>query len=158
MRYFWIFFWPKSNPYMPLVNFRKKFCLVSFDFRQNFEVRTFTRWLSIRGTKFFWRGGQKFSFKKFTLVLLDGFINGFSKFWFFIVEICILIGDFWVIFENYSMRMLSIRGTDFIACWAYEERISAHALPALKCEHFYMYNPCWAYAERILSHTEHTGN
>ena len=35
-------------------------------------------------------------------------------------------------------RMLSIRGTDFIACGAYEERISAHAQPAVKCEHFYM--------------------
>ncbi len=54
--------------------------------------------------------------------------------------------------------MLSIRGTDFIACWAYEERISVHAQPEAKCEHFYMYNLCWAYAERILSHTEHTGN
>ncbi len=53
--------------------------------------------------------------------------------------------------------MLSICGTDFIACWAYEEGISAHAQPAVKCEHFYVYNPCWAYAERILSHTEHTG-
>ncbi len=40
--------------------------------------------------------------------------------------------------------MLSIRGTDFIACWAYEERVSAHAQPAVTCEHFYMYNPCWA--------------
>ncbi len=55
-------------------------------------------------------------------------------------------------------RLLSIRGTDFIACWAYKERISAHAQPAVKCENFYMYNPCWAYAERILSHTEHMGN
>ncbi len=54
--------------------------------------------------------------------------------------------------------MLSIRGTDFTACWAYEERISAHAQPAVKCEQFYMYNLCWAYAERILSHTEHTRN
>ncbi len=53
------FFWPKSNPYMPLVNFRKKIRLVSFDFRPNFEVRTFTRWLSIRGTKFFLRDIQK---------------------------------------------------------------------------------------------------
>ena len=53
-------------------------------------------------------------------------------------------------------RMLSIRGTDFIACWAYEERNSAHAQPAVKCEQFYMYNTCSAYAERILSHTEHT--
>jgi hypothetical protein len=48
------FFSPKSNPYMALVNFRKKIRLVSFDFRRNLEVRTFTRWLSIRGTKFFW--------------------------------------------------------------------------------------------------------
>jgi hypothetical protein len=103
------------------------------------------------------------------MVLLDGFLDGFSKFGFFIVEICILIRDFWVIFENYCMRMLSIRGndfyrmlsilgTDFIAHWAYEERISAHAQPAVKCELFYMYNLCWAYAERILSHTEHTRN
>jgi hypothetical protein len=47
-----IFFLPKSNPYMLLVNFM------------------------------------------FTWVLLDGFLNGFSKFLFFIVEICILIWDF----------------------------------------------------------------
>ncbi len=103
------------------------------------------------------------------MVLLDGFLDGFSKFWFFIVEICILIRDFWVIFENDFMRMLSIRGTDFyrmlgilgtdyIAHWAYEERISAHAQPAVTCELFYIYNLCWAYAERILSHTEHTRN
>ncbi len=51
----------------------------------------------------------------FTWVLLDGFLNGYSKFRFFIVEICILIWDFSVISENYSMRMLSIRGNDFIA-------------------------------------------
>ena len=128
MRYFWIFFWPKSNPYMPLVNFRKKFRFFSFDFRQNFEVRTFIRWLSIRGTKFFLRDIQKiFFFKIFTMIRLDGFLDGFSKFWFFIVEICILTRDFWVIFENYCMRMLSIRGNDFIACWAYAEQNSSHA-------------------------------
>jgi hypothetical protein len=144
---------------MPFLNFRKKCRFFSFDFRQNFDVRAFPRWLSIRGTKFFLRDIQKFFFFKiFSLVLLDRFLAGFSKFWFFIGEISILITDFWVILENYSLRMLSIRGTDFIACWAYEERISAHAQPAVKCEHFYMYNPCWAFAERILSHTEHTGN
>ncbi len=88
MRYFWIFFWPKSNPYVPLVNFRKKFRLVSFDFLQNFEVRTFTRWLSIRETKFFLSDIQKFFFFLiFTMVLLDRFPDGFSKFRFFIVEI-----------------------------------------------------------------------
>ncbi len=119
------FCWTKSNPYMALVNFRKKFRVFSFDFRQNFEVRTFSRWQSIRGTKFFWRDIQKkfFFFKMFTWILLDGFLNSFSKFGFFIVEICILIWDFWVIFENYSMRMLNIRGNDFIAHWAYEEMI-----------------------------------
>ena len=31
--------------------------------------------------------------------------------------------------------------------WAYKERISAHAQPAVKCELFYMYKLCWAYAE-----------
>jgi hypothetical protein len=62
----------------------------------------------------------------YTGVLLDGFLNGFSKFGFFIVKIRILIWDFWVIFENYSMRMLSIRGYNFIARWAYEETISSH--------------------------------
>ncbi len=92
------------------------------------------------------------------MVLLNGFLDGFSKFWFFIVEICNLIRDFLVIFENYCMRMLSIRGNDFITHWAYEERISAHAQPAVKCELFYMCNLCWAYGERILSHTEHTRN
>ena len=113
MRYFWNFFWPKSNPYMPLVNFRKKFRLVSFDFRQNFEVRTFTRWLSIRGTKFFLRDIKNFFFFKiFTMVLLDGLLDGFSKFWFFIIEICILIRDFWVISKIIVC-----------ACWAYVETI-----------------------------------
>ncbi len=121
------FFWLLSNPYMPFVNFRKKFRLFSFDFRQNFDVRTFPRWLSIRETKFFLREIQKLFSKSSTLVLLDKFLDGFSKFGFFIGEICILIRDFWVIFKNYSMRMLSIRGNNFIACWAYAEPISSHA-------------------------------
>ncbi len=113
---------------MPFVNFRKKLRFFSFDFPQNFDVRTFPRWLSIRGTKFFLRDIPKFFFFKiFTLVLLDRFLDSFLKFGFFIGEIFILIRDFWVIFENYSMRMLSIRGNDFIACWAYAEMILSHA-------------------------------
>jgi hypothetical protein len=105
------FFLPKSNPYMPLENFRKKFRFFSFDFRQNFEVRTFSRWLSnvsIRGTKFYWRDILNFFFfKMFIWVLLDEFLNSFSKFGFFIVEICFLVG-IWVIFKNYSMRTVHI--------------------------------------------------
>ncbi len=125
---------------------------------------------NIRGTKFFWWAIPKFFFFKiFTLVLLDGFLNGFWKFRLFIVKICILIWYFWVFFENYSMRMLSICGTDFIAHWAYEERISAHAQPAVKCEQFLHVQSMlsirgtnfiahWAYAERISLHAEHTRN
>ncbi len=71
------FFWPKSNPYMPFINFWKKFRFFSFDFRQNFDVR----WQSICGTKFFWQAIQKnFFLKIFTLVLLDGLLDGFWKF------------------------------------------------------------------------------
>ncbi len=165
---------------MPFVNFRKKFRFFSFDFCQNFDVRTFPRWLSIRGTKFFLGDIQNFfSFKIFTLVLLDRFLDGFSKFWFFIGEICILIRDFWVIFENYSMRMLSIPGNDFIACWAYAEPISSHSeergtnfracsasgkmwtflhvqsMLSIRGTNFIAH---WAYGERISSHAEHTGN
>ena len=80
---------------MPFVNLRKKFRFFSFDFRQNFDVRTFPRLLNIRGTKFFLRDIQKiFFFKIFTLVLLDRFLDGFSKFGFLIGEICILIRNF----------------------------------------------------------------
>ncbi len=90
----------------------------------------------------------------FTWVLLDGF----SKFGFFIFKICILSWDFLVIFENYSMRMLSICGNDFIAHWAYEETISTYIehtpnefsrmLSQRKnVNSFYMY-----------SYAEHTGN
>ncbi len=164
---------------MPLVNFRKKFCFFSFDFRENFDVRTFPRWLSIRDQIFFDELSKNFFSKIFTFVLLDKFPDGFSKFRLFIVKICILMWYYWVFFENYSMRMLSIRGTDFIAHWEYEERISAHAQPAVKCEQilhvqsmlssehtrneFYRtlcirgtnFIECWAYLEPISSHAEH---
>ncbi len=60
---FEFFFLPKSNPYIPFVNFRKKIRFFSFDFHQNFDVRTFPRWLSIRGTKFFWEISKQFFFQ-----------------------------------------------------------------------------------------------
>ncbi len=91
-----------------------------------------------------------FSLKIFTLVLLDGFLDGFWKFWLFIVKICILIRYFWVFFENYRMHMLSIRGNDFIACWAYAEPISSHT------EHRGTnFIACWAYAAPISLHAEY---
>ncbi len=62
-------------------------------------------------------------FDELCKVLSDGFLDGFWEFRFFIVKICILI---WYFFENFSMRMLSIRGNGFIACWPYAEPISSH--------------------------------
>ncbi len=95
---------------MPLVNFLKKISLLILRFSPEFWSSNIFAVTEHTRTKFFWRDIQKyFFFKKFTLVLLDGFLNGFSKFRFFIVKICVLIRDFWVIFENYSMCMLSIR-------------------------------------------------
>ena len=128
------FFLPKSNPYMPFVNFRKKNSLLFLRFSAEFWCSNISAVTEhTRNQIFFERYPKNFFFKIFTLVLLDRFLNGFSKFGFFIGEICILIRDFWVIFENYSMRMLSIRGNDFIACWAYAEPISSHAEHARKC-------------------------
>ncbi len=153
---------------MPLVKFRKKFRLVSFDFRQNFKVRTFTWWPSIRGTEFFLRdiqiffpnlhyGAIRWVPRRFFQILIfysrnlhfnHGFLSHFQQLLYAHAEHM----------RKQFYRMLSIRRTDFIAQWAYEERISVHAQPTVKCEQFYMYNPCWAYAERILSHTEHMRN
>jgi hypothetical protein len=72
--------------------------------------------------------------------------------------------DFWIIFENCSMHMLSIWGYNFIAHWAYKDTIYSHTehsqnefsrmLSQRKnvnsCLHL-----CWAYGEMISSHPEH---
>ncbi len=117
---------------------------------------------------FFWEISKNFFFKIFTLVLLDRFLDGFKKYGFFTGKICILIRDFWVIFENYSMRMLSIRGNDFIACWAYEERIPRISASGKMWAYLHVqfmlsirgtnFIAHWAYGELISSHAEHTGN
>ncbi len=164
---------------MPFVNFWKKFRCFSFDFRQNFDVRTFPRWLSICRTKFFLRDIKNiFFFKIFTLVLLDRFLAVFSKFWLFIGETFSL-----GIFESFSKiiacicwayaetilshaehtqnrfhRMLSIRGTNFRACsasgkmWTF---LHVQSMLSIREKNFIAH---WAYWELILSHTEHTGN
>ncbi len=136
------FFWPKSNPYMPFVNLRKKFRFFSFDFISMFEH--FRGDWAYAEPNFFDDLSRNFFFKIFTLVQLDGFLDGYWKFWLFIVKICILIVYFSVLFENYSMLMLSIRGTDFIA----------HMLSIRKTN----FIAHWAYAERISLHAEHARN
>ncbi len=162
---------------MPFVNFRKIFRFFSFDFRQNFNVQTFPRWLSIRGTKFFLRDIQKFSFQNLHFGPIRWFLDGFSNFRFFIGEICILIRDFWVIFKNYSMwmlsiretilshaehtrnrfyRMLSILGTNFRACSASGKMwtlLHVQSMLSIRWTNFIAH---WAYGELISSHAEHT--
>ena len=54
------FLCPTSKPYMTLANIRKRVRLFSFYFSQNFDVRTFLRWLSIRRTNFLLWGMCKF--------------------------------------------------------------------------------------------------
>jgi hypothetical protein len=124
---------------MPLVDFRKKIRFFSFVFRRNFEVRTFSRWVSIRGTKFFLRDIQKLFFlQNVHLGPIRWIPKLFFKIWIFIVEICILSWDFWVIFEklahaehtrkwflshtehtrNWFHRTLSIRRLNFYVCSA----------------------------------------
>jgi len=57
--------------------------------------------------------------------------------------------------------MLSRRGNDLFACWAYGETISPHAKYTGKRFHRTLsilgndFIACWAYAERISSHAEH---
>jgi hypothetical protein len=152
---------------MPLVNFRNFFCFFSFDFRQNFEVRTFSQWLSIRGTKFFWRDIPNFFSQKvhcgpirlvpkrfFTIFSQNlhfnlGFLSNFRK----------LLHAHPEHTRKRFYRTLSIRGNDLIAHWAYEERIFAHAQPAVKV---FTYKSMlsiratnfiagWAYAEMFKS-------
>ncbi len=124
---FWIFLDLNQILICPSQIFEKNFASFPSIFARISMFEHFRGDWAYAEPNFFWEISKKFFLKIFTLVLLDRFLDVFSKFWFFIGEICILIRDFWVIFENYSMRMLSIHGNNFIAYWAYAEPISLHA-------------------------------
>jgi hypothetical protein len=164
---------------MPLVNLKKNFDSFPSIFARIRCSNIFAVTEHTRNQNFLVSYQEFFFSKIFTLVLLDGVLDGFSKFWFFIIKICILIWYFWAIFENYSMHMLSIRGNDFITHWAYKETISLHtqhtrnkfracsasgkmwtvftctSMLSIRRTNFIAH---WAYAEWISSHTEHTRN
>ncbi len=179
------FFLLRSNPYMPFVNLWKKIRFFSFDFRQNFDVWTFPRWLSehtrnqillmsypkilflqnlyfspIRWVprrflvKFRFFFSQNMHFRYFW-VFFENFGNDFIACWAYAEPIsshtehtrtnfraCSASGKMWTVFtctihaehtRNKFYRTLSIRGTNFIACWAYAEPISSQAEHARKC-------------------------
>ncbi len=136
------FFLPISNSYMP---FRKKFSF-SFDFRQNFEVWTFSRWLSIRRTNFGEISQKNFSrcslvsFAEHTLSIRG---NDLIAHWacaerifayaqpavkcskFLHVHLCWAYGEMILSHPEHTKKWckhwLSIRVNDFIADWAYVE-------------------------------------
>ncbi len=166
---------------MPLVNFRKKNSLLFLRFLPEFwSSNIFAVTEHTRNQIFLERYPKTFFFKMFTWVLLDGFLNNFSKIRFLIVEICIFIWDFWVIFENYSMRMLSIRGNDlshtehtrkrfkrfhrtlsirrsnFRVCSASGKMLTVFTCTAMLSIRGKDFIAPWAYEEMILSHPEHT--
>ncbi len=126
---FWIFFYLNQILICPSKIYEQNFASFPSIFARILMFKHFLGDWAYAEPKFFWEISKNFFVKIFTLVLLDSFLASFSKFLFFIGEIYILIRDFWVIFKNYSMRMLSIRGNNFVACWAYAEPISSHAEP-----------------------------
>ncbi len=105
---------------MPFVNFReKKISLLFLRFSPEFRCSNISAVTEHTRNQIFLMSYPKIIFFKiFTLVLLEGFLDAFSKFRLFIVKICILMWYFWVFFENYSMRSV---------CWAYAETILSHA-------------------------------
>ena len=106
MRKFWIF-WPKSNLIWPWSIFKKIFL-----FLPEFQCSNISAMTEHTQNQFFVSYVKKTNLM-FTLVLFDGFIDCFSKFWLFIVENNFRL--FWILYENYS------------AGWAYAETISSLA-------------------------------
>ncbi len=141
---------------MPLVNFRKQFCFFPLIFSRISKLEHLRGDWAYAEPNFLGEISNKNFYQKVHFGLIRWVPERFFKIFF--CQNFILIWDFWVIFENYSILRLSIRGNDFIAHWAYEERFFAHAQPVVKCEQFLHENPCWAYAEQISSHTEHMRN
>ncbi len=95
------FFWTYIKSLYTLCKFLKKISLLFLRFSPEFrcsDISAVTEYT--RNQIFFERYPKNFFFKVFTLVLLNRFLDGFSKFGFFIGEICILIRDFWVILKN----------------------------------------------------------
>ncbi len=171
------FFDLNQNPICPSQIFKNKFASFPSIFARISMLEHFRGDWAYAEPTFFWEISKKFFFFKiFSLVLLDRFLDGFSKFGCFIGEICILIRDFWVIFENYSWayaetilshaehtrnrfhRMLSIRGTNFRACSASGKMWTFLHLQSMLSIRRTNLIAHWAYGERISSHAEHTGN
>ncbi len=168
---------------MPCVYFLQKFCFFSFDFRENFYVRTFPRWLSIRGTKFFWWAIQRIFFLQnlhvgpirrflkisiiYSQICIFGIFEYFSK---IIASVCWAYAETILLHAEHTRnrfhRTLSVRGTNFRACSACDKMWTVFTC-TIHAQHtrneFYStlsirgtnFIACWAYEEPISSHAEH---
>jgi hypothetical protein len=91
----WNFFLTQIKSLYSLGKFSNKISLLFLRFSPEFRSSNiFAVTEHTRNQIFLERYPNIFFFKMFTWVLLDGFLNGFSKFGFFMVEICILMWDF----------------------------------------------------------------
>jgi hypothetical protein len=86
-----------------------------------------------------------FCHKMFTMVLLDGILDGFSKFWLFILENCILIWPFRVLLRKLYISMLWLRicENDFIDFWGKDFNCTEYKFWQFLHGHP---NTCWANA------------
>ncbi len=140
-------------------NFRKKISILFLRFLPEFRCSNiFAVTKQTRNQIFWWSIKKIFFLKIFTFVLLGGFLDGFSKFWLFIVKICIFNWYLFSYFRKLYHAHAEHTWKRAYAHWAYEEWIFTHAQPVVKCEQFLHVHPCSAYAERISSHSEHTWN
>ncbi len=118
------FFLPKFNPYTLLVNFReKKIASLPLARISNFE-RFRGDW-PYAEPNFLESYPKIFFFQIVPLGPIRWVRKWFFKIWIFYSRNLHFNLGFWVIFKNYSMRMLSIRGNDFIAHWAYKEMFTS---------------------------------
>ncbi len=160
------FFLAITKPYICPFNFRK-FQFFSFDFCQNFDVRTFSGWLSIRGSNFL-VSYQKFVFQNFHLGPIRWVPRRCIKIWLFIVKIWLSFGIFelfskiipcacWAYVKT-SIRPLSIRGANFRACSASGKMLTVFTCTSMLSIRGTNFIALWAYMERISSLAEHTRN
>jgi hypothetical protein len=159
---------------MPLVNFRKKVRFFFLRFSPEFRIFAVTE--HTRNQTFLDRYPKNFFLQNAHLGLIRWIPNGFSKFRFFIVEIFILIWDFWSIFENLACacwayaesilphtehtrkrfhRTLSMRRTNFRVCSASGKMLTVFTCTSILRIRGNDFIAPWAYEEMILPHPEH---
>jgi hypothetical protein len=144
------FFLPKSNSYMPFVNFEKNFASFPSIFTRISMIEHFRGDWAYAEPNFFWEVSKIF----FLQNLHFGPIRWVHR-RFFKIQTILSHGEHT---RNRFHRMLSILGTNFRACsasgkmWTF---LHVQSMLSIRRTNFIAH---WAYREPISSHAEHTGN